>query len=56
MLLRTWGPKELKTTEQQQLVVQWLRISLAMHATQVQFLVQEDPRCCEATESVHHSY
>ena len=54
--MRTWGRKELKTTEQQQLVVQWLRISLAMHATQVQFLVQEDPTCCEATESVHHSY
>ena len=52
----TWGRKQLKTTEQQQLVVQWLRISLAMHATRVQFLVQEDPTCCEAAKSVDHSY
>ena len=55
MLIWTWGRKELETTEQQQLVVQWLRISLAIHATQVQSLVQEDPTCCEATKSVRHS-
>ena len=31
------------------LVVQWLRIRLAMQGTWVQALVREDPTCCRAT-------
>ena len=35
------------------LVVQWLRIHLAMQEILVQFLVREDPTCRRATKSVH---
>ena len=38
------------------LVVQWLRIHLPMHGTQVQSLVQEDPTCCGATKPVLHNF
>ena len=34
------------------LVVQWLRIHLAMQGTPVQFLFQEDPICCRATKAM----
>ena len=34
------------------LVVQWLRIHLAMQGTQARSLVQEDPTCWEAAEPV----
>ena len=32
------------------LVVQWLRIHLAMRGVQVRFLIQEAPTCCGATK------
>ena len=35
------------------LVVQWLRIHLAMQEILVQSLVREDPTCRRATKSVH---
>ena len=38
------------------LVVQWLRILLAMQGTLVRFLVQEDPTCHRANKPVHHNY
>ena len=38
------------------LVVQWLRVHLAVQGTSVQFLVWEDPTCCGATEPVFHNY
>ena len=38
------------------LVVQWLRIHLAMLETPVQSLVQEDPIRYKATEPVHPNY
>ena len=38
------------------LVVQWLRICLAMQGTKVQPLVWEDPTRHKATEPVRRSY
>ena len=38
------------------LVVQWLRIHLPMHGTQVQSLVQEDSTYYEATKPICCSY
>ena len=38
------------------LVVQWLRIHLAMQGTRVQFLMQEDPTCCGANKPMCHNY
>ena len=38
------------------LVVQWLRICLAMQGTQVLSLVLEDLTCLGATKPVHHNY
>ena len=38
------------------LMVQWLRICLAMQGTWVQSLVQEDPTCQGATQTRHHNY
>ena len=38
------------------LVVQWLRIHLAMQGTLVQSLAQEDPTCSGATKPVCHDY
>ena len=38
------------------LVVQWLRICLAMQGTWVRALVQGDPTYCGAAKSVHHNY
>ena len=38
------------------LVAQWQRIHLQMQEKQVQFLIQEDPTCHEATKLMHHNY
>ena len=38
------------------LVVQWLRIHLPTHGTEVQALVQEDAACHGATKCVPHNY
>ena len=38
------------------LVVQWLRIHLAVQGTQVRSLVQEDSTGLGATKPVHHNY
>ena len=38
------------------LVVQWLRIHLAMQGSPVGCLVWEDPTCLEATKPVRHNY
>ena len=38
------------------LVVQWLRICLAMQRTQVQSLLGEDLMCCGATRLAHSNY
>ena len=38
------------------LVVQWLRICLAMQGTPVQSPVWEDPTCCRAMKLVGHNY
>ena len=38
------------------LVVQWLRICLAIHGTQVRSLVQEDPTSLGVAQPVNHSY
>ena len=48
--------KIIKSGERASLVVQWLRIHLAMQETQVQSLVQEDSTSCKATKPVHHNY
>ena len=49
MLFEWDTSKELNTMTGTSLMVQWLRISLPMQKTQVQFLVQEDPTCLRAT-------
>ena len=46
----------MKNKSMASLVVQWLRICLAMQGTPVQSLVQEDPTCHRATKPTHHSY
>ena len=38
------------------LVVQWLRIHLSMQGTQVQTLLQDDPMCHGATNTLSHNY
>ena len=38
------------------LVVQGLRVCLAMRGTQVRSLTWDDPTCCRATKSVCHNY
>ena len=38
------------------LVVQWIRICLAMQGTWVQSLVLEGPTCCRATKPMAHNY
>ena len=50
------GNLELKITERASLVVQWLRICLAMQGTPVRSLVQEDPTCRVATKATHHNH
>ena len=44
----------LRQKPQTSLVVQWLRIRLPVQGTQVQFQVQEDPTCCQATKPVRN--
>ena len=41
---------------QASLVVQWLRIHLAIHGTPFRSLVEEDPTCLGATEPLLHNY
>ena len=48
--------KIIKSGERASLVVQWLRIHLAMQETRVQSLVQEDSTSCKATKPMHHNY
>ena len=36
-------------------MIQWLRIRLPVQGTQVQSLVQEDPRCFRVTKLVYHN-
>ena len=38
------------------LVVQWLRIPLAMQGRPIGSLVGEDPTCCRATRPLRHNY
>ena len=38
------------------LVARWIRIQLPVQGTWVQFLVQEDPTCCRATNPLHRKY
>ena len=53
---KAWCKQNLKGRQfRATLVVQWLRICLAMQGTPVQFLVQEDPTCNGATKPVRHS-
>ena len=51
-----WGEKIIKTETGRSLVVQWLRICLAMHGTLVQSLVWEDPTNRSATKPMHPNY
>ena len=44
----------LKEMERASLVVQWLRICLAMQGTPVQSLLQEDSIRCGAIKPMHH--
>ena len=48
--------QSMKNKSMASLVVQWLRICLAMQGTPVQFPVQEDPICRRATKPMHHNY
>ena len=43
-------------TDKTSLVVQWLRIYLPMHGTQVQSLVWDDSTCSRATRPMSHNY
>ena len=47
MDIKTWGRASL--------VVQWLRIHLAMLGSPVWSLVHEDPTCCGAVKLAHHN-
>ena len=38
------------------LVIQWLRIHIAMQGTLVRSLIQKDSTCCGATKPVGHHY
>ena len=46
----------IKDVSRVSLVVQWLRIHLAMQGTWVRSWVWEDPICCEAIKRMHHNY
>ena len=48
--------KKKKKKPQTSLMVQWLRMDLAMKGSQVQSQVQENPRCCRAAKPVGHNY
>ena len=48
--------KRFKVQERTSLMVQCLRICLAVQGTRVWSLVQEDPTCCGAAKSMHHKY
>ena len=47
---------QLKMTNRNSLVAQWLRIHLPMQGTRVRALVREDPICRRATKPVCHTY
>ena len=51
-----WGEKIIKTETGRSLVVQWLRICLAMQGTLVQSLVWEDPTNRSSTKPMHPNY
>ena len=46
----------LKMYSRASLVVQWLRVHLAMQGTLVPSLIREDPTCCRTTKPVCHNY
>ena len=46
---------DIKSWRRASLVVQWLRIHLAMLGSPVWSLVQEDPTCCGAVKPMHHT-
>ena len=48
--------EHLRVCNRASLVVQWLRIHLAMKGAPVQPLVQEDPICCRAPKPMLHNY
>ena len=48
--------KKKKKKLQTFLMVQWLRMDLAMKGSQGQSLVQENPTCCRAAKPVGHNY
>ena len=49
-----WVENSFKQDSGASLVVQWLRIQLAMQGTRVWPSVREDPTCCGAAKPVHH--
>ena len=51
-LISSQSKKEMRAS----LVVQWKRILLPVQGTRVQSLLQEDPICGRATNSVHFNY
>ena len=48
--------RQKHTMKRTSLVVQWLRIRLAMQGTQVWALIREEPTCRGATKPVRHNY
>ena len=54
-VVTSWSNSTLKrVTTGASLVVQWLKICLAIQGTSVQSLIQEDPTYCGATEPMGH--
>ena len=53
---RCFATKKYKTEARASLMVQWLRICLAMWGTPVQSLVGEDPICLGETKPTCHNY
>ena len=55
-MLTLWKHLSYYKRERTSLVVQWLRIDIAMQGTWVGSLVQEDSTCCGMTKPLHHNY
>ena len=53
---RPYKPHSQKNEMRTSLVVQWLRISLAMQGILIQPLVGEDPTCHRATKPMRHNF
>ena len=54
-VVTSWSNSTLKrVTTGASLVIQWLKICLAIQGTSVQSLIQEDPTYCGATEPMGH--